>query len=63
MPCNVVWWVAGEELQGLLFTTKEAAEKAARLTYPDEDPDKRYARIFYKEVLSAEDFCSVLLPK
>ena len=31
-----------------LYPTKMLAERAARIAFPDEDPYKRYARIFYR---------------
>lgn len=50
-----VWYVQGEYPPDMrrwptLFDTKLAAEKYARQLFPDEDPDKRYARIYCIEV-------------
>lgn len=59
MTVQQVWYVSGadavDEIMPVLFTTKMAAEKFARIRFPDEDPDKRYARIFYRLVWSAND--------
>lgn len=56
-----IWFVAGTQwFSGstwpLLFETKELAERFVRDNYPDEDPDKRYSRIFYREYFTQEDF-------
>ena len=47
-----VWYVQGEEPNGwpTLFEDKILAEKYARDLFPNEDEDKRYARIYYREV-------------
>lgn len=59
-----VWYVQGDpETAGVwpsrvwpnLFETKEAAEVYARMMFPDEDESKRYARIFFREVLTMSD--------
>ena len=53
-----VWFVAGADpdlLIPVLFTSKLSAEKYARTVFPDEDADKRYARVYYREVLDLED--------
>ena len=54
-----VWYVSGDpDTAGLwpnLFDTKEAAEKYARAVFPDADEGKRYARIFYRDVLAMTD--------
>ena len=55
---TLVWYVAGEETAGFSFTlfdTKEAAEKYARILFPDEPESKRYSRIFYRRVLTMAD--------
>jgi len=44
-----VWYVVGDP-DNLLFKDKLDAESYAREVFPDEDGDKRYARIFYREV-------------
>jgi hypothetical protein len=49
-----VWWVLGDSDRPFLWRTKEDAEKYARELFPDESPDTRYARIYYKEVFSYE---------
>ena len=56
-PNTEVWylWQEGERIPSLWFDTKETAEVAARMLYPDEHPDKRYARIFFKDVLTMSD--------
>lgn len=51
---NEVWYVHGDpyavDRWPTLFATKLAAEAYARECFPDEDPDKRYARVMYREV-------------
>lgn len=42
----VLWGVHG--IGGTFYGTKELAERAARVAFPEEDPHKRYARIFYR---------------
>jgi hypothetical protein len=37
-------------IAGEYFTTKLAAEVRARAAFPTENPDRRYARIFYRAV-------------
>lgn len=32
------------------FLSKEEAEKMLREVFPDEDPEKRYARLYYREL-------------
>lgn len=53
-----VWYVRGEDPPGwpTLFDTKYLAEKYARELFPGEDEDQRYARIYYREVYTQEDF-------
>lgn len=46
---NQVWYVQGDE-DRLFFTDKPSAEVHARHLFPDESPDARYARIYYREV-------------
>ena len=41
-----LWYAVG--LGGVYYGTKEQCEKEVRKAYPDEDPDTRYARVFYK---------------
>ena len=47
-----LWYVLG--IARTWYDRKIEAEKAARLAFPDEDADKRYARVgcrpFYEEV-------------
>lgn len=54
-----VWWVQGEDMEEwripTLFDTKEAAERYARILFPDEGEDRRYARIFFRTVLTLSD--------
>lgn len=50
---NEVWYVQGADPDmsiPMLFATKECAERYARSVFPDEDPDTRYARVFYRQV-------------
>ena len=49
-----VWYVQGESDVPTLWETKEDAEKYARYLFPDEDPDTRYARIYFREVITWE---------
>lgn len=52
-----IWYVnEGKQfhLVEYVFATKMEAERYARELFPDESEDSRYARIFYKEVLSYE---------
>tara|TARA_R110000823_G_scaffold45204_1_gene116587 strand:+ start:285 stop:473 length:189 start_codon:yes stop_codon:yes gene_type:complete len=35
-------------ITGEFYTTKLAAEVRARAAFPEESPDRRYARVFYK---------------
>ena len=54
-----VWYVHGEHdeeyVMPTLFDTKEAAEVYARVLFPDEPKFKRYARIYYREVMTMND--------
>lgn len=53
-----VWYVRGADPESpmpVLFATKMAAEMYARLEFPDEHPDTRYARIFYRSVWEEAD--------
>lgn len=50
-----VWFVSVEgEDSPPLFHTKIDAESYARELFPNEDPYKRYARIYYREVHTYE---------
>ena len=49
-----VWYVQGESDLPTLWETEEDAEKYARYLFPDEAPDMRYARIYYREVTTWE---------
>lgn len=42
-----LWFVRGLT-ECLAFPTKMVAEKVARERFPDEDPDTRYGRIYYR---------------
>ena len=55
-----VWYVAGETVNtDMLFPTffdsKEAAEVYARMMFPNEDADKRYGRIYFRNILTMSD--------
>lgn len=54
-----VWYVQGEEgtetRVPTLLDSKEAAEKYARLLFPGESPDTRYARVMYRPVWKLND--------
>ena len=54
-----IWFVSGEDMEGrtvpTLFDTKETAERYARMMFPDESESKRYARIYYREILTMSD--------
>jgi hypothetical protein len=43
----VLWYARG--LPGQYWETKASCEIAVREAFPDESPDKRYARVWYKE--------------
>ena len=45
----IVWYVQGDKYVEL-FKTKQDAEQWARELFPEEDTEKRYARIFYRQV-------------
>ena len=51
---KLIWYVQGDPNAvgnwPNLFSTKETAESYARTVFPDESEDRRYARIFYREV-------------
>lgn len=53
-PQTLVWYVNGDPDQTLL-KTKLDAEKWAREIFPEEDEDKRYSRVFFKEVFSYDE--------
>lgn len=56
MKKQLVWYVAdGQGYIPTLFDTKEAAEKWARMLFPDESPSQRYARVYYREVMTLEE--------
>jgi hypothetical protein len=54
-----VWYVSGDPnavgLWPSLFDTKEAAEAYARLVFPDDGEDRRYARVYFRTVLTLAD--------
>jgi len=55
-----VWYVAGETVNtDMLFPTffdsKEAAAVYARMMFPDEDANKRYGRIYFRNILTMSD--------
>ena len=41
-----LWHVRG--VTGEFYTTKLAAEVRARAAFPEDSPDRRYARVFYR---------------
>jgi hypothetical protein len=47
-----LWAVIG--VAGVFYPTKMAAEIAARSMFPDEDSDKRYSRIWYKNFVKED---------
>jgi hypothetical protein len=55
-----VWYVNGDPdaigLWPTLFDTKEAAEAYARLAFPDESENRRYARVYFRTVITLADF-------
>lgn len=51
-------WIVSDDFQDeipILWRTKADAEIHARRMYPDESPDKRYARIYYRNICSYDD--------
>jgi hypothetical protein len=48
----ILWHVRGVE--NVWYPTKIAAESCARVRFPDEDVETRYARVFYKEFVWKE---------
>lgn len=54
-----VWFVAQEHDENYviptLFDTKEAAERYARILFPELSEDKRYVRIYFRNVLTMAD--------
>jgi hypothetical protein len=44
-----VWYFTGDP-EERKFETKLETEEAARKVFPDEDPHKRYSRVYYREV-------------
>lgn len=58
---NEVWIVMDDDSDEspILWRTKMDAEIYARRRYPDESPDKRYARIYFERILSYDDqYCA-----
>jgi hypothetical protein len=51
-----VWYVSGDPnaigLWPSLFDTKEAAERYARLVFPDDSEDRRCARVYFRTVIT-----------
>ena len=47
-------WQEGENIPRLWFDTKEAAEVAARMLYPEEWESVRYSRIYERDLLTME---------
>ena len=54
LQMRYVWFVKGDP-DNLVLSTKLCAETLARILFPDESPDYRYARIYYKPVLHLHD--------
>ena len=57
---NQVWYVWGENDKNdsyypTFFDTKLAAERYARILFPDEDIYKRDARVYCRDVLTMSD--------
>ena len=50
---RLVWYVQGDE-DNTLLASKIDAETWARELFPDEDVDKRYARIYSRNVYTFE---------
>lgn len=48
-------WQEDEAIPRLWFDTKEAAEVAARLLYPNETEGARYSRIYERDVVTMKD--------
>lgn len=46
-----IWFATGMHE---CFVSKEDCERALKLAYPDESPDSRYARIYYKPLFVME---------
>ncbi len=57
-----VWYVLSDDdecIVPFLWRTKTDAEIYARRMYPDESPDRRYARIYSESILSYDDqYCA-----
>lgn len=51
-------WQEGENIPRLWFATKEAAERAARVLYPNESPEARYSRIYERDLLTIDNLPS-----
>jgi hypothetical protein len=62
-----VWFVLGDDDDSSmpnLWRTKMDAEIYARRMYPDEAPDKRYARIYSEKIMSYDQqYCADALEK
>ena len=59
---KTVWYVIGANPGShlpMLFDTKMAAEIYARMEFPDESSDKRYARIYFSVVWEEQDLKAV----
>jgi hypothetical protein len=52
-PYVELWKIRGVPL--VLFPNKIVAEQYARNTFPDEDPEKRYGRIFFRRFVYDDD--------
>jgi hypothetical protein len=55
---KAIWYVQGVDPDARFpefFDTKLGAEIFARETFPTEDPDTRYARIFFRRVWEESD--------
>lgn len=58
---NEVWIVLGddEDESPILWRTKMDAEIYARRMYPDESPNRRYARIYSEQIMSYDQqYCA-----
>ena len=54
-----VWFVTGEDMKGryvpTLLDNKETAERYARMMFPNDTADMRYARIYSRDILTMSD--------
>jgi hypothetical protein len=48
-------WQERENIPVLWFATKDAAEAAARMLYPNETIEVRYSRIYERNLLTLKD--------